>query len=66
MHAAIRIAEVARILGFIQERNENDTRISAKHKRYYRLVKVLYRTGARLDEVLLLKPSDVNLATNST
>ena len=57
--------EVSRILKFIQERDEKDARRSARHKRYYLLVKVLYRTGARIDEALMLKPSDINLATNS-
>ncbi|MCL5786080.1 MAG: site-specific integrase [Candidatus Thermoplasmatota archaeon] len=57
--------EVARILEFVHGRDETDARRSPRHKMYYLLVKVLYRTGARIDEALMLKPSDMNLVTNS-
>ena len=57
--------EVRKIFQEISEKISNDKRRSDKHKRYFLLVEFLYRTGARIDEVLLVKPSDVNLATNS-
>jgi site-specific recombinase XerD len=57
--------EVQKIFQEISEKINNDKRRSEKHKRYFLLVQFLYRTGARIDEVLLVKPSDVNLATNS-
>ncbi|MGP6207926.1 tyrosine-type recombinase/integrase [Cuniculiplasma sp. SKW3] len=57
--------EVQKIFQEISEKINNDIRRSDKHKRYFLLVEFLYRTGARIDEVLLVKPSDVNLVTNS-
>ena len=57
--------EVASILRFIQDKDQNDRRRSARHRRYYLLVKFLYRTGARIDEVLALRPLDINLTTNT-
>jgi site-specific recombinase XerD len=57
--------EVQKIFQEISEKISNDKRRSDKHKRYFLLVQFLYRTGGRIDEVLLVKPSDVNLATNS-
>ena len=57
--------EVEKIFHEISEKIDTDTRRSEKHKRYFLLVEFLYRTGGRIDEVLTVKPSDVNLATNS-
>ena len=57
--------EVQKIFQEISEKINNDIRRSDKHKRYFLLVQFLYRTGGRIDEILLVKPSDVNLATNS-
>ena len=57
--------EVQKIFQEISEKISNDKRRSDKHKRYFLLVQFLYRTGGRIDEVLLVKPADVNLATNS-
>ncbi|MGP6240084.1 tyrosine-type recombinase/integrase [Cuniculiplasma sp. SKW4] len=57
--------EVQKIFQEISEKINNDKKRTDKHKRYFLLVEFLYRTGARIDEVLLVKPSDVNLATNS-
>jgi site-specific recombinase XerD len=57
--------EVQKIFHEISEKINNDLRRSERHKRYFLLVEFLYRTGGRIDEVLLIKPSDVNLATNS-
>ena len=57
--------EVQKIFNEISEKINKDIRRSDRHKRYFLLVEFLYRTGGRIDEVLLVKPSDVNLATNS-
>ncbi len=57
--------EVQHILYEILEKINVDIRRADKHKRYYLLVKFLYRTGGRIDEILMVRPSDVNLATNS-
>lgn len=57
--------EVQKIFHEISEKINKDIRRSERHKRYFLLVEFLYRTGGRIDEVLLVKPSDVNLATNS-
>ena len=57
--------EVQQILNEISEKINVDMRRSDRHKRYYLLVKFLYRTGGRIDEILMVRPSDVNLATNS-
>lgn len=57
--------EVMKIFEEISDRIQNDKRRSDRHKRYSLLVKTLFRTGARIDEALLLKPSDINLTTNS-
>ena len=57
--------EVQQILTEISEKINADFRRADRHKRYYLLVKFLYRTGGRIDEILMIRPSDVNLATNS-
>ena len=57
--------EVQKIFHEISEKITIDIRRSEKHKRYFLLVQFLYRSGARIDEVLIIKPSDINLATNS-
>jgi len=57
--------EVMKIFSEIEMKIRDDKRRSDKHKRYFLLVKFLYRTGARIDEILILKPSDINLATNT-
>ena len=57
--------EVQKIFQEISEKISNDKRRSDRHKRYFLLVQFLFRTGGRIDEVLLVKPSDVNLSTNS-
>ena len=57
--------EVQKIFNEISEKINNDKKRADKHKRYFLLVEFLYRTGGRIDEVLLVKPSDVNLAINS-
>lgn len=57
--------EVQQILSEISEKINADMRRADRHKRYYLLVKFLYRTGGRIDEIIMIRPSDVNLATNS-
>ena len=57
--------EVQKIFQEISEKINTDKRRSDRHKRYFLLVEFLYRTGGRIDEVLLIRPSDINLATNS-
>jgi integrase/recombinase XerD len=57
--------EVMIIFQEIESKIESDRRRSDRHKRYFLLVKFLYRTGARIDEILILKPLDINLATNT-
>ena len=57
--------EVQQIFNEISEKINADIRRAGRHKRYYLLVSFLYRTGARIDEILILRPSDINLATNS-
>jgi integrase/recombinase XerD len=57
--------EVQRIFKEISEKINADIQRVDRHKRYYLIVNFLYRTGARIDEILMLRPSDINLATNS-
>ena len=57
--------EVQQIFNEISEKINADIRRADRHKRYYLLVNFLYRTGARIDEILMLRPSQINLTTNS-
>ena len=57
--------EVRSILSEISKKAMEDRRRAGRHRRYFLLVQFLYRTGGRIDEVLLLRPADVNLGTNS-
>ena len=57
--------EVQEIFHEISDKISSDRRRAGKHKRYFLLVEFLYRTGGRIDEILLIRPSEVNLATNS-
>ncbi len=57
--------EVNAILSEINMKIESDRKRSVYHKRYFLLVSFLYRTGGRIDEVLILRPADINLSTNS-
>jgi site-specific recombinase XerD len=57
--------EVQQIFNEIAEKINVDIRRADRHKRYYLLVNFLYRTGARIYEILMLRPSDISLATNS-
>ena len=57
--------EVQEIFHEISDKISSDRRRAGKHKRYFLLVEFLYRTGGRIDEILMVRPSDVNLATNS-
>ena len=49
----------------ISRKIEEDKKRERYHKRYYLLVKFLLRTGGRIDEVLQLSPSNINLSTNT-
>ena len=49
--------EVQKIFLQISEKINNDKRRSEKHKRYFLLMQFLYRTGARIDEVLIIRPA---------
>ena len=57
--------EVQKIFYEISDKISSDRRRAGKHRRYFLLVEFLYRTGGRIDEILMVRPSDVNLATNS-
>lgn len=57
--------EVYAILESINKKIESDPRRASFHKRYFLLVNFLYRTGGRIDEVRMVRPSDINLTTNS-
>ena len=57
--------EVQKIFHEISDKISSDRRRTGKHRRYFLLVEFLYRTGGRIDEILMVRPSDVNLATNS-
>ena len=57
--------EVQKIFLEISDKISADKRRSEKHKRYFLLVQFLYRTGARIDEVLIIRPANINLGTNS-
>ena len=57
--------EVQKIFHEISEKINKDVRRSDRHKRYYLLVEFLYRTGGRIDEVLMVKPLNVNLTINT-
>ena len=57
--------EVQKIFHEISNKISTDKKRTDKHKRYLFPVEFLYKTGGRIDKVLLIKPSDVNLDTNS-
>jgi integrase/recombinase XerD len=57
--------EVMEILNEISNKMETDKRRSSYHKRYFLLVNFLYRSGGRIDEVLIIRPTDINLQTNT-
>ena len=57
--------EVQKIFHEISDKISSDKRRAGKHRRYFLLVEFLYRTGGRIDEILMVRSSDVNLATNS-
>ena len=45
--------------------NAKNNRERKYYKKYYLLVKVLLRTGARIDEALAIRPVDINLDLNT-
>ncbi|MEM3265516.1 MAG: site-specific integrase [Thermoplasmata archaeon] len=57
--------DLTMIFDFIKNKIETDKKKSDYHRRYLLLCKTLLRTGARIDEALQLKPSDINLDLNT-
>ena len=57
--------DVENMLAYVDERIHADSRRRGYHKRYQLLLKTLLRTGARISEALMLKPSDINLQTET-
>ena len=57
--------KMVKIFNEIEIKVRENKRSSDKHRRYFLMVKFLYRTDARIDEILILKPLDINLATNT-
>ena len=57
--------DVENLLAYVDERIHADSRRRGYHKRYQLLLKTLLRTGARISEALMLKPSDINLQTET-
>ncbi len=57
--------ELGKIFEEISRKIDEDPKRKAYHQRYFILVKFLLRTGGRIDEVLQLRPCDINLQTNT-
>ncbi len=57
--------ELYQIFEYIQNKIDNDPKKIDYHKRYLLLFKTLLRTGARIDEALMLRPIDFNLNINT-
>ena len=57
--------DVENMLAYVDERIHADSKRRGYHKRYQLLLKTLLRTGARISEALMLKPSDINLQTGT-
>lgn len=57
--------EIERMKTYIQSQFKNQNKRSQVHRRYFLLLVTLLRTGGRIDEVLVLKPRDIDL-TNGT
>ncbi|MEM3192981.1 MAG: site-specific integrase [Candidatus Parvarchaeota archaeon] len=56
--------EIQRIFSLVTQKMETDKRRASYHQRYFLLFMFLLRTGGRIDEVLVLTPSDINLNLN--
>ena len=57
--------DLGKIFHEISCKMEKDPSRIEYHQRYFLLAKFLLRTGGRIDEVLQLRPSDINLSTNT-
>ena len=57
--------DIEKIFYEISCKMEKDPSRMEYHQRYFLLVKFLLRTGGRIDEVLQIRPSDINLSTNT-
>ena len=57
--------DIEKIFYEISCKMEKDPSRIEYHQRYFLLVKFLLRTGGRIDEVLQIRPSDINLSTNT-
>ena len=57
--------DIEKIFYEISCKMEKDPSRIEYHQRYFLLVKFLLRTGGRIDEVLQIRPSDINLPTNT-
>jgi len=57
--------ELYQIFEYIKRKVAEDHKKIDYHKRYLLLFKALLRTGARIDEVLKLRPVDFNLSLNT-
>ena len=57
--------DIEKIFYEISCKMEKDPSRIEYHQRYFLLTKFLLRTGGRIDEVLQIRPSDINLSTNT-
>ena len=57
--------DIEKIFYDISCKMEKDPSRIEYHQRYFLLAKFLLRTGGRIDEVLQIRPSDINLSTNT-
>ena len=57
--------DIEKIFYEISCKMEKDPSRIEYHQRYFLLAKFLLRTGGRIDEVLQIRPSDINLSTNT-
>ncbi len=57
--------ELSQIFEYVNKKMANDPKRIKFHKRYLLLLETLLRTGARIQEVLALRPLDFNLNLNT-
>ena len=57
--------DIEKIFYEISCKMEKDPSRIEYHQRYFLLAKFLLRTGGRIDEVMQIRPSDINLSTNT-
>ncbi len=58
-------SELSQIFEYVKKKMAEDPQRIKFHKRYYLLITALLRTGARIQEVLALRPIDLNLNMNT-